>query len=55
MKTKVINLRKEKMQQIIEVMGIYKKCLNENLILVDIDELNGDDAKNHFHSYLFMD
>lgn len=50
-----VNLRKEKMQQIIEVMGIYKKCLNKNLMLVGIDELNGEDAKNSFRSYIFMD
>ena len=50
-----VNLRKDKMQQIIEVMGIYKKCLNENLMLVDIDELNDEDAQNHFCSYIFMD
>ena len=50
-----LGLREEKMQQIIEVMGIYGKCLDKNLMPVDIDELNGEDAKNHCRSYLFMD
>lgn len=49
------NLRKEKMQQIVEAMAIYKKCLNENLIAVDICELNGTAAQNDFRSYVFMD
>lgn len=50
-----VNLRKEKMQQLIEAIGMYKKCLNENLIPVDIGELDGKVAQNDFRSYVFMD
>jgi len=50
-----VGLRHQKMQQVIEVMGTYKKCLNKNLIPVALDELSGEDAQNHCGSYLFMD
>jgi FkbM family methyltransferase len=50
-----VSLRNAKMQQIIDVMGIYKKWLNENFKQVDISELSSEDALNHFYSYIFMD
>ncbi len=50
-----VRLKQEKMQQIIDVMDIYKKCLNSDLNPVDIRELNNGDALIHGHSYIFMD
>jgi FkbM family methyltransferase len=50
-----VRLREKKMHQIIDVMGMYKKCLNEDIKPVDIDELNSENAMNSDHSYLFMD
>ena len=50
-----VELRKEKMQQVIDVMGMYKNCLDENLRPIDISELVSDDAITNFRSYIFMD
>ena len=50
-----VGLRREKMQQVIEVMKIYKNCLDQNLRPIDINELVSDDALTHFGSYIFMD
>lgn len=48
-------LRREKMLQIIEVMGIYRKCLSVDLSPMDIDELKSEKAMHQGHSYIFMD
>lgn len=48
-------VRQEKMQQIIEVMGIYKNCLDKDLKPMDIEELKGEDAMKQGRSYIFMD
>nr|CAA6830897.1 MAG: Unknown protein [uncultured Thiotrichaceae bacterium] len=48
-------LRKEKMQQVIDVMGMYDKCLDHNLEPIDIGELLGEEATTRFCSYVFMD
>jgi FkbM family methyltransferase len=50
-----VGLRREKMQQVIEVMKIYKNCLDQNLRPIDISELNSEDALANFRSYIFMD
>jgi hypothetical protein len=50
-----VELRREKMQQVIDVMGMYKNCLDQNLRPIDINELVSDDALTHFGSYIFMD
>lgn len=47
--------RREKLRQIIDVMGIYKKCLDEHLRPINIRELEGEDAMNNFCSYIFTD
>lgn len=47
--------RREQMQRVIQVMKIYKTCLNEELERVDINELNSNDTIDHFRSFLFMD
>lgn len=48
-------LRQENMHQIMDVMGMYKKCLDENLKPVGVDELTSVSAVNSRRSFLFMD
>ena len=48
------DLRRAKMQQIVDILCMYKKCLNEKLEIVDIHELTSERAINQFRSYLFI-
>jgi FkbM family methyltransferase len=48
-------LREKSMCQIMDVMSIYKKCLNRDFELIDINELINEDSINQGHSYIFMD
>ncbi len=47
--------RKDKMQQIIDVMSIYSKCFDQDLQPVDVTDLATEDAAKHFRSYVFTD
>ena len=49
------NIRKERMRQLIDVMGIYKKCFSENMEQVSIQELISDDTLNAFRAFIFID
>jgi FkbM family methyltransferase len=50
-----ISIRREKMGQVMDVMGMYRQCLNENLQPVDIQDLHSEAALNKFRSYVFLD
>ncbi len=47
--------RKEKMQGLIDILSLYKTCLDDNLQPIDINTLVSEDALDHFRSYVFMD
>lgn len=49
------NERREQMRKVIEVMEVYDSCLKENLEPVAVTELVGEDALEHFRSYVFLD
>ncbi|MEH6445958.1 MAG: FkbM family methyltransferase [Oceanospirillaceae bacterium] len=47
--------RKAKMQGLIDVLSLYKTCLDDSLQPIDINTLVSEDALDHFRSYVFMD
>ena len=47
--------RKAKLLQIIETLSIYKTCLNENMMSIEISKLSEEHTQSNFCSYLFMD
>ncbi|TVP47416.1 MAG: FkbM family methyltransferase [Gemmatimonadales bacterium] len=47
--------REEKMALIAEVMGVYGKCLDDELNPVPVDQLTGRDARENFRAFVFMD
>ncbi len=50
-----VDTRREQMARIVEVMNIYKRCLNENLQPVSLSELTGEKALSQLQAYVFMD
>lgn len=49
------SLRRTKMQQIVDVMGMYRKCLNEDLEEMDVRQLSSPEHQDQFGSFLFME
>lgn len=47
--------RKAKMQGLIDILSLYKTCLDDNLQPIDINTLVSEDALDHFRSYVFKD
>jgi len=47
--------RRENMQRIVEIMGIYDKCYNERMEPISIAELITEESLGQFKSYVFTD
>ena len=47
--------RREKMQGIVEIMGIYDNCYNERMEPISIAELVREESLAQFKSYVFTD
>lgn len=47
------NIRKEKLQQIVDTMKIYKHCLNENFEEIKIDSLTSEENQENFNAFIF--
>jgi FkbM family methyltransferase len=51
----IANQRREEMNRIINILGIYKTCLNEKLEQVNLKDLLNEDILNGFHSFVLLD